>query len=101
MIVQAYVLPTIICIYVFAIFVSFHRYLELSLPKFSMTAVTDLRSLLSDMALDKLLLGSDANFQRLSTKGNFTVDKVNLLSEYYVRLNHSNPVWPVQCIFRR
>ncbi|MCI4376183.1 hypothetical protein PGIGA_G00185370 [Pangasianodon gigas] len=52
------------------------QYLELSLPKFSMTAVTDLRSLLSDMALDKLLLGSDANFQRLSTKDNFTVDKV-------------------------
>ncbi|KAI5107818.1 angiotensinogen precursor, partial [Silurus meridionalis] len=52
------------------------QYLELSLPKFSMTAVTDLRSLLSDMTLDKLLLGSDANFQRLSTKSNFTVDQV-------------------------
>lgn len=43
-----------------------------------MTAVTDLRSLLSDMGLDKLLLGSDANFQGLSTKGNFTVDKARL-----------------------
>ncbi|XP_017319957.1 angiotensinogen [Ictalurus punctatus] len=52
------------------------QYLELSLPKFSLTAVTDLRSLLSDMALDKLLLGSEANFQRFSTKGNFTIDKV-------------------------
>ncbi|XP_062852329.1 angiotensinogen [Trichomycterus rosablanca] len=52
------------------------RYLELSLPKFSMTAVTDLRSLLSDMAVEKYLLGSDASFERLSTKKNFTVDKV-------------------------
>ncbi|TSK22571.1 Angiotensinogen [Bagarius yarrelli] len=52
------------------------QYLELSLPKFSLTAVTDLRSLLSDMSVDKFLLGSDTNFQRLSSKGNFTVDKV-------------------------
>ncbi|KAL7878075.1 hypothetical protein SRHO_G00047180 [Serrasalmus rhombeus] len=52
------------------------RYLELSLPKFSMTAVTDLRSVLSDMAVEKYLLGSDASFERLSRKKNFTVDKV-------------------------
>ncbi|KAI4896587.1 hypothetical protein NFI96_018215, partial [Prochilodus magdalenae] len=52
------------------------RYLELSLPKFSMTAVTDLRSLLSDMKVEKCLLGSEASFERLSTKKNFTVDKV-------------------------
>ncbi|KAF5900701.1 angiotensinogen-like, partial [Clarias magur] len=51
------------------------RYLELSLPKFSMTDVTDLRSVLADINLEKLLLGSDANFQRLSTKDNFTVNK--------------------------
>lgn len=65
------------CIYVFYFFC---RYLELSLPKFSMTGVTDLRSVLSEIALEKLLLGSEANFQRLSTKGNFTVDKVYLSS---------------------
>ncbi|KAG7333834.1 hypothetical protein KOW79_002241 [Hemibagrus wyckioides] len=52
------------------------KYLELSLPKFSMTAVTDLRSLFSDMSVEKFLLGSNTNFQRLSTKGNFMVDKV-------------------------
>ncbi|KAK3572712.1 hypothetical protein QTP86_006139 [Hemibagrus guttatus] len=52
------------------------KYLELSLPKFSMTAVTDLRSLFTDMSVDKFLLDSNTNFQRLSTKGNFIVDKV-------------------------
>uniref|UniRef100_A0A4W4E856 Angiotensinogen n=2 Tax=Electrophorus electricus TaxID=8005 RepID=A0A4W4E856_ELEEL len=52
------------------------RYLELSLPKFSVTAVTDLRSVLSDLAVEKYLLGSDAHFERLSSKENFTVDKV-------------------------
>ncbi|GAA6096399.1 angiotensinogen [Tachysurus ichikawai] len=52
------------------------KYLELSLPKCSVTAVTDLRSLLSDMSVDKFLLCSETNFQRLSTKGNFTVDTV-------------------------
>uniref|UniRef100_A0A8C1P1N6 Angiotensinogen n=1 Tax=Cyprinus carpio TaxID=7962 RepID=A0A8C1P1N6_CYPCA len=50
--------------------------LELSLPKFSLTAVTDLRSVLSEMAVEKYLMGSDANFRRLSSKENFTVDKV-------------------------
>lgn len=52
------------------------RYLELSLPKFSLTAVTDLRSVLSEMAVEKYLMGSDANFRRLSSKKNFTVDEV-------------------------
>uniref|UniRef100_W5KQD6 Angiotensinogen n=1 Tax=Astyanax mexicanus TaxID=7994 RepID=W5KQD6_ASTMX len=52
------------------------RYLELSLPKFSLTAVTDLRSLLSDMHVEKELLGSEASFERLSSTENFTVDKV-------------------------
>ncbi|KAG1927157.1 alpha-1-antitrypsin [Pimephales promelas] len=52
------------------------KYLELTLPKFSLTAVTDLRSVLSEMAVEKYLMGSDANFRRLSSKENFTVDKV-------------------------
>ncbi|XP_070975857.1 angiotensinogen [Oncorhynchus clarkii lewisi] len=53
-------------------------FLELSLPKFSMTALTDLRSLLFDMAaeIEKSLLGSDAEFERLSSKKPFSVDKV-------------------------
>ncbi|KAK7140156.1 hypothetical protein R3I94_012686 [Phoxinus phoxinus] len=52
------------------------KYLELTMPKFSLTAVTDLRSVLSEMAVEKYLMGSDANFRRLSSKENFTVDKV-------------------------
>nr|AAH95585.1 Angiotensinogen [Danio rerio] len=52
------------------------KYLELSLPKFSLTAVTDLRSVLSEMAVEKYLMGSDASFRRMSSKENFTVDKV-------------------------
>ncbi|XP_059373545.1 angiotensinogen-like [Carassius carassius] len=52
------------------------KYLELYLPKFSLTAVTDLRSVLSEMAVEKYLMGSDADFRRLSSKENFTVDKV-------------------------
>ncbi|XP_067242310.1 angiotensinogen [Chanodichthys erythropterus] len=52
------------------------KYLKLSLPKFSLTAVTDLRLVLSEMAVEKYLMGSDANFRRLSSKENFTVDKV-------------------------
>ncbi|KAL0983818.1 hypothetical protein UPYG_G00133140 [Umbra pygmaea] len=53
-------------------------FLELSLPKFSMTALTDLRSLLSDMAteIEKRLLGSEADFGRLSSEKPFNVDKV-------------------------
>lgn len=43
-----------------------------------MTALTDLRSLLFDMAaeIEKSLLGSDAEFERLSSKKPFSVDKV-------------------------
>ncbi|XP_077093226.1 angiotensinogen [Siphateles boraxobius] len=52
------------------------KYLELTLPKFSLTAVTDLRSVLSEMEVEKCLMGSDANFRKLSSKENFTVDKV-------------------------
>lgn len=66
-----------------------------------MTAVTDLRSLLSDINLEKLLLGSDANFQKLSTKDNFTVNKVNLLLQkvsLLLRPNNSKPVKVVQFI---
>lgn len=52
--------------------------LELSLPKFSMTALTDLRVLLTDMAveIEKRLLGSEADFGRLSSKKPFRIDKV-------------------------
>ncbi|TRY96030.1 hypothetical protein DNTS_016547 [Danionella cerebrum] len=52
------------------------KYLELSLPRFSLTAVTDLRTVLSDMAVEKYLMGSDASFKRMSSKENFTVNKV-------------------------
>ncbi|XP_056617109.1 angiotensinogen [Triplophysa dalaica] len=52
------------------------NHLVLYLPKFSLTAVTDLRSVLSDMAVEKYLMGSDASFSQLSSKGNFTVDQV-------------------------
>ncbi|KAG5266498.1 hypothetical protein AALO_G00232760 [Alosa alosa] len=51
-------------------------YLELSLPKFSLTGLTDLKSLLTDMNVEEYLLGSKAQFQRLSNKEKFTVDKV-------------------------
>lgn len=61
--------------------ISLGRYLELTLPKFSLTAVTDLRSVLSEMAVEKYLMGSDANFRRLSSKENFTVDKVQFCLE--------------------
>uniref|UniRef100_A0A667XLW5 Angiotensinogen n=1 Tax=Myripristis murdjan TaxID=586833 RepID=A0A667XLW5_9TELE len=51
--------------------------LELSLPKFSMSSLTDLHSLLSDMntELESKLLGSQAEFARLSTTEPFTIDK--------------------------
>ena len=54
------------------------RLLELSLPKFSMAALTDLRVLLTDMAveIEKRLLGSEAEFERLSDKKPFSIDKV-------------------------
>ncbi|KAJ7984906.1 hypothetical protein DPEC_G00359620 [Dallia pectoralis] len=53
-------------------------FLELSLPRFSMSALTDLRSLLSDMAaeIEKRLLGSEAEFERLSSMKPFNFDKV-------------------------
>nr|CAP57927.1 angiotensinogen [Plecoglossus altivelis] len=52
--------------------------LELSLPKFSMAALTDLRVLLTDMAaeIEKRLLGSEAEFERLSDKKPFSIDQV-------------------------
>ncbi|XP_028844960.1 angiotensinogen [Denticeps clupeoides] len=52
------------------------RVLELSLPKFSLTAVNDLKAVLSDMRVENILLGADAKFQRLTSKENITVDKV-------------------------
>ncbi|XP_066536198.1 angiotensinogen [Hoplias malabaricus] len=52
------------------------RYLDLSLPKFSLTAVVDLRSVLSDMDVEKYLFDSETSFERLSSKANFTVEKV-------------------------
>ncbi|KAL2083697.1 hypothetical protein ACEWY4_021470 [Coilia grayii] len=51
-------------------------YLELSLPKFSLTALTDLRSVLTSMGVDRYLFGSDVKYRRLSNKEKFTVDKV-------------------------
>ncbi|KAG7493005.1 hypothetical protein MATL_G00020770 [Megalops atlanticus] len=50
-------------------------FLEVSLPKFSIKAVNDLRVILSHMKLQDLL-GKGANFQRLSTKDQFNVDQV-------------------------
>nr|XP_055027134.1 angiotensinogen [Misgurnus anguillicaudatus] len=51
-------------------------HLVLYLPKLSLTAVTDLRSVLSKMTVEKYLMGADASFSRLSSKENFTVDQV-------------------------
>lgn len=55
------------------------RLLELSLPKFSMSAVTDLRDLLTNMdpEIEAKLLGSQAEFSKLSNTKPFTIDKVN------------------------
>ena len=52
--------------------------LELSLPKFSLSSVTDLRQLLGNMAaeVEDRLLGSEAEFDRLSNSKPFTIDKV-------------------------
>uniref|UniRef100_A0A672GNI7 Angiotensinogen n=1 Tax=Salarias fasciatus TaxID=181472 RepID=A0A672GNI7_SALFA len=52
--------------------------LELSLPKFSMSAEIDLHELLTymDPKIEAALLGSQAEFSRLSTASPFTVDKV-------------------------
>ncbi|XP_040906209.1 angiotensinogen [Toxotes jaculatrix] len=51
--------------------------LELSLPKFSMSSVTDLRDLLTDMnpEIEAELLGSRAEFSQLSNTKPFTIDK--------------------------
>uniref|UniRef100_A0A8C4ZSL9 Angiotensinogen n=1 Tax=Gadus morhua TaxID=8049 RepID=A0A8C4ZSL9_GADMO len=52
--------------------------LELSLPKFSLSSVTDLRQLLGNTAaeLEDRLLGSEAEFDRLSSSKPFIIDKV-------------------------
>ncbi|XP_031163577.1 angiotensinogen [Sander lucioperca] len=51
--------------------------LELSLPKFSMSSVTDLRDLLTNMdpEIEAKLLGSQAEFSQLSNIKPFTIDK--------------------------
>lgn len=51
--------------------------LELSLPKFSMSSVTDLRDLLTTMnpEIEAKLLGSKAEFSQLSNTKPFTIDK--------------------------
>ena len=53
--------------------------LELSLPKFSLSSVTDLRQLLGNTAaeLEDRLLGSEAEFDRLSSSKPFIIDKVS------------------------
>lgn len=66
--------------------------------------MTDLRSVLSEMAVEKYLMGSDADFRRLSSKENFTVDKVKfcleqefVASEGPVKLDY-NPFLPAVAI---
>ncbi|KAG7462964.1 hypothetical protein MATL_G00190260 [Megalops atlanticus] len=56
--------------------------LELSLPRFSMKGVSDLKSIISDMKLASLL-GTEAEFRKLSTKEHFRVGQVlnNVLFE--------------------
>ncbi|XP_036402019.1 angiotensinogen-like [Megalops cyprinoides] len=56
--------------------------LELSLPRFSMKGVSDLKSILSDMKLGSLL-GTEAEFRKLSTKEHFSIGQVlnNVLFE--------------------
>ncbi|GAA6229650.1 angiotensinogen [Lates japonicus] len=51
--------------------------LELSLPKFSMSSVTDLHDLLTNMdpEIEAQLLGSQADFSQLSNIKPFTIDK--------------------------
>ncbi|KAJ8359948.1 hypothetical protein SKAU_G00164730 [Synaphobranchus kaupii] len=49
--------------------------LEVSLPKLSLNAVSDLKSILSNMGLPNLL-GTGANFTHFSRKEHFTVGKV-------------------------
>ncbi|XP_059214915.1 angiotensinogen [Centropristis striata] len=51
--------------------------LELSLPKFSMSSVTDVRDLLTNMSpeLEAQMLGSEAEFSQLSNTKPFTINK--------------------------
>ncbi|KAJ0066895.1 hypothetical protein NL108_004888, partial [Boleophthalmus pectinirostris] len=51
--------------------------LELSLPKFSMSAVSNLRELLTTMSseIEPRLFGAEAEFNQLSSTKHFTVDK--------------------------
>ncbi|XP_039604162.1 angiotensinogen [Polypterus senegalus] len=51
------------------------RCLTISLPKFSMTATSDLKEILKKMNLPQLI-DKNADFTRLSNKENLTVDKV-------------------------
>ncbi|XP_039994530.1 angiotensinogen [Xiphias gladius] len=56
--------------------------LELSLPKFSMSSVTDVRDLLTnmDLEIEAKLLGSQAEFSQLSNTKPFSIDKaVNIV----------------------
>lgn len=52
--------------------------LELSLPQFSLSSVTDVRDLLTNMdpTLEAKLLGSEAEYNQLSKTNPFTIDKV-------------------------
>lgn len=52
--------------------------LELSLPKFSLSTVTDVRDLLTNMdpRVEAKLLGSEAEYSQLSKTNPFTIDKV-------------------------
>lgn len=52
--------------------------LELSLPQFSLSLTNDMRDLLTNMnpELEAKLLGSEAEFSRLSSANPFTVDQV-------------------------
>lgn len=58
-----------------------HSLLELSLPKFSASSVTDVRDLLTyvDPQVEAALLGSQAEFSQLSNIKLFTIDKVTLV----------------------
>ena len=56
--------------------------MELSLPKFSLSSDNDLHDLLANMdpEIEAKLLGSEAEFSRLSDAKPITVDKVNYTS---------------------
>lgn len=63
-----------------------HSLLELSLPKFSMSSVIDLRDLLTYLnpEIEAQLLGSQAEFNQLSNSKPFTIDKVNYTNGLFV-----------------